>query len=175
MTATIDKSTVTHLVQADTTRETYIGWSSWKLSEAGSHWPADFLYLSKREYYHHLDEIDAGIKNGFYYNEKFLRKKGKKQLFEAISSQLGLSDIQSSRALSIFMRENLSDWGIRMEIVAWSLCAYMVHSDENDIRKCHPQCGDGSEERFDQVANSLHISHNQQLSVYSKVQQLLLA
>jgi len=173
MTANTDTSITTDLVQSDTTRDTYIGWSSWKSCEAGSYWPADFKYLKKGKYYQHLDEIDAGKKNGKWYNSNYFRKQAKRHLFEAISSQLDLTEAQYSKAFSIFMKGDLSEWGIKMEIVAWSLCAYLVHSDESDIRKCHPLSESESEKRFDEVANSLDISSSQQLSTYGKIQARL--
>jgi len=169
-----DKSTATHLVQPKKTkRETYIGWRRWKPNETRRYWPADFIPSKKVKYFQHLNEIDAGKKNGSWYNGKYLREQAKSDLFDTISFQLELTKAQHSKGLSIFKSENLSEWGIRMEIVAWSLCAYLVHSDENDIRNCHPLCESDSEKRFRQVANSLHISDDQKLSTYCKIQSEL--
>lgn len=164
-------STATGIVQPDTQRETYIGWSEWSRQEATGYWPADYIYPKKSEYYKHLDEIDAGRKNGFWYNEKHLRHHTNRDIISNLSGHLGLTGEQQDRAKRYFLSQDLSRWGIQIEYVAWAVCAYLVHSNEANDRKCHPQT---AEEDYDELVYDAALSFGMKpedfASVYGKVE-----
>ncbi|WP_226040199.1 hypothetical protein [Natrinema sp. DC36] len=171
MSTETESSTATGIVQSDTSRETYIGWANWNRREANQYWPADYVYERKGRYYEHLDEIDAGKKNGFWYNEKYLRHITSRDIINNLGSNLGLTNEQCDKAESFFLSQNLSKWGVQKEYVAWAICAYLLHSSEMNGRKCHPQTSDDNyDEQVLEAAISLGMTQRECTSLYGKVE-----
>lgn len=168
---TATTETATHLVQTDTRRETNIGYdeNGWILDEF---WPDDYLYLRKKVYYKHLDDLDAGKKNGpSWYNGSYFTYVENRNLIEQYANRLELNRFQRERATSFFLAQNLSKWGVDKRFVAWAICAYIVHSDESDIRNCHPACGeDHIETAFQDLVEALGMPERQRHRLYGKVQ-----
>ena len=170
-------STSTSLAQPDTSRETYIGWATtedrqWNENNANEYWPSDSLYARKGKYYQHLDQIDAGQKNGYtWWNQKYFTHLANRDLIAILSDNLNLLPHQKQLASDYFLSQDLRKWGIRKELVAWATCAYIVHSDEIDERKCHPRTKlEDAEGIFFEAAYSLDLFMKDRERTYHKVQ-----
>ena len=182
MSTVSDTPTATSIATPNTERETYIGWDlsdprnqptdGWNWKRAGKFWKADFLYLKLTNYYQHLDQIDAGLKNGpTWWNQAYFTQWSNRDLITNLSSQLELLPRQQERAIRYFLGEDLRTWGIQKELVAWAICAYLVHSDERDKRKAHPlSTSENRIEQFWDVAYSLDFTRAERVSTYHKVQ-----
>ena len=182
MTATTDSPTATGIATPKTDRETYIGWNlddgrnqtttGWNKNEASKFRLADSLYLKYEKHYQHLDQTDAGLKNGpTWWNQAYLNAWSNRDLIEIMSDNLELLPRQAKRAERYFLFQNLSKWGIRKELVAWAVCAYILHSDERDYRRSHPQTTTGEiAYQFWDVADALNFSPSERMSTYGKVE-----
>lgn len=170
--------TSTSLAQPDTSRETRIGYSksdssgNWTSRHANRYWPADYLYLRKGEYYKHLDEIDGGYKNGtLWWNQPYFTFLANRDLIDILAGNLNLTKDQKRHAIDYFLDQDLQLWGIRKELVAWSICAYIVHSDKVDSRRCHPLTNeDDYDDLFLEAAYSLDLLHKDRVKTYNKIQ-----
>lgn len=179
MAETTNSPTATGIATPDTTRETYIGWnlgrdsptSGWNKATASEFRLADSLYMKYEKHYHHLDQIDAGLKNGpVWWNQAYLNEWSNKDLITIMAENLELLTRQQNRSKRYFLSQDLGRWGIRKELVAWAVCAYVVHSDKRDKRRCHPQAEtDEIAEQFWEVAYSLDLTMSERLSTYGKV------
>lgn len=181
MSARTDQPTATGIATPDTSRETYIGWnladgrntptSGWDKTIAGKFRLADSLYLKYEKHWQHLDQVDAGLKNGpTWWNQAYLNEWSNKDLIDNMAGNLELLPHQQSRARGYFMSQNLSIWGIQKELVAWAICAYIVHSDERDDRRCHPLITNGEKaDQFWEVAYTFDFSERERISTYNKV------
>lgn len=136
-------------------------------------WLADFYPLDKERYLGHLKEINEGRKNGnSWYNDGYLTNEDNWHLIEAFASNLDLTRKQTERADQYFSNFNLGTWGVRKQLVAYALCAYVVKSDErNEVRRTHPNVPDGDRDTlFVEMADSLDITHREFVKTYGKVQ-----
>lgn len=176
MSTEIASSTSTHLAQPPTNNRTIIAWheydENWTPAHAGHYWPADYLYSRKEDYYRHLDDINAGRKNGpTWWNQPCFTYSENKDLIEILAGHLELTICQKERAVQYFLHQDLQMWGLRKELVAWATCAYIVHSDEQDVRQCHPLTKlDRSDGLFLKAAYHLDLSKKDRLKTYGKVQ-----
>lgn len=176
MQSTTESPTATSIATPDTNRRTKIGYddytNNWRESDAKEYWAADYLYLKKETHYQHIDRINAGLKNGpTWYNQAYLTAWTNRDLIDILAGNLSLTKAQKDKAISYFLNQDLGNWGIRKELVAWSVCAYTVHSDESDKRRTHPQAtGDQRAEKFWEVAYSLDLAMKDRIKTYHKVE-----
>lgn len=105
----------------------------------------------RQEYYKHLAEINRGRKRGAgIWNDPYHTYQSNRDLIRIISSQLDLSSVQRDEAEDWFLSFDLERWGVRKELVAYCLCAWIVHNDGSE-RKAHPDSPD--DEKPDQFVN----------------------
>lgn len=103
---------------------------------------SDWHKWVRQEYYQHLAELNRGRKiRGNYWNDQYHTYQANRDLIRIISAQLNLSEVQRDEAESWFLSLDLDEWGRRRELVAYCLCARIVHEDGSD-RKAHPQAVD---------------------------------
>jgi len=134
---------------------------------------SDFFHNNKEQYFRHLKETNEGRKNGeVWHNSRYLTSEDNKHLINTFTSQLELTEQQSERADSYFHVFNLQRWGVRKQLVAYALCAYVVKSDDrNGVRRTHPNVPESDRDTlFVQMADSLDITHRQFVKTYGKVQ-----
>lgn len=182
MTTTTERPTATGIATPDTSRKTFIGWDlgdprnestrGWNKREASRFRLDDSLYLKKEVYYQHLDNVDAGLKNGpKWWNQAYFTAWSNQDLIETLAGNLELLPRQQGRAVKYFMNQDLRKWGLRKELVAWAICAYVVHSDEDDQRRAHPKTENGEKaDQFWDAAYHLDLSMRERVSTYHKVQ-----
>lgn len=180
MSTEIATPTSTSLAQPDTTRETKIGWREyekgiWTKSHANEYWPADYLYSRKGKFYQHLDEIDQGLKNGYtWWNQPYFTHLANRDLITIFADNLELTPSQKRLAVAFFLDQDLQKWGIRKELVLWATCAYIVHQDEADDRRCHPRTKEEDKDKqFLEAAHSLDLRFKDREGTYGKVQNRL--
>lgn len=182
MKATANKPTATGIATPDTRNETKIGYedytTKWTKKDANGFWPADYLYQRKGKHYKHLDQINQGLKNGpSWYNQAYINVCTNRDLIKHISDSLELLPREEGRAIRYFLGQDLRKWGIRKELVAWAVCAYIVHSDEQDIRRSHPKAKSRTEApedddratQFWDFAYQFEFTMNERVSTYHKV------
>jgi len=181
MTATTDSPTATGIATPNTDRETFIGWNlndgrnrkttGWNREIASRFRKTDSLYLKYEKHYQHLDQMDAGLKNGpKWWNQAYFNVWSNKDLIEILAGNLELLPRQQKRARNFFLSQDLRKWGIQKELVAWSICSYIVHSDDRDKRQCHPSVTGEKAEQFWDIAYALDLSEKDRIKTYHKVQ-----
>lgn len=159
--STPDANNATYFLPSD-----YTGRPYWKSK-------SDFRHNAKQEYFKHLKETNEGRKNGeVWHNTEYLTVEDNNHLINTFASQLELSEQQSKRADSYFHNFDLQEWGVRKQLVAYALCAYVIKNDEqNEVRRTHPNVPDGDRDTlFVQMADSLDITHREFVKTYGKVQ-----
>lgn len=169
-------TTSTHLGQPQPHTETRLGCNeycdNWTRSDAAEYWPADYLYSRKGKHYQHLSEIDAGLKNGYtWWNQPYFTYLENRDLIEILAGNLRLTIRQRRQAVRYFLAQDLQRWGLRKELVAWATCAYIVHSDEVDPRRCHPLTKEeDSDDLFLEAAYSLDLRPKPRHQTYCKIE-----
>lgn len=180
MSVTTNSPTATGIATPKTDRETYIGWNlddgrnrptrSWNKHIASKFRYADSLYLKYKKHYQHLDQTDAGLKNGpEWWNQAYFNEWSNKDLIEILSANLELLPHQQTRARKFFLSQDLRKWGIRKELVAWATCSYIVHSDEQDKRRSHPLVTGKKADVFWETAYILDFDEKDRVKTYHKV------
>lgn len=172
-----DESLPADLARPDPNNATIIFWQ-----ELNKHlsWETDFVPLNKKRWYQKLDRYNNGECNGDWENVSYHRKKENWAIITTLVDQLELTDDQTRRALGWFTNFRLGKWGLPKELVAYCLCACIVHSDPLDARSCHPQTPrEKKDDNFQRMekALGLHITpsmgKNILDSTYAKIQRNL--
>jgi hypothetical protein len=142
-----------------------------------TYWESDSdWHRTKREsYYKHLAALHQGRKVAAgRHNDRYYTYTMNRDLIRGLSSQLGLTEEQRHRAEQHFHQFNLNNWGVRAEWVAYALCQYIVHSDDDDVRDCHPSSkNEDVPEAFGRVQNSIRFHPDRMYSLYEKVRRRL--
>lgn len=126
----------------------------WKSIPKGDSWATDHLPLAKRDYWRHMSKLDKGIKKGCsWFDGSLITHFHNRDLIQLLTDALELRPMQATRAKDYFLAQDLRRWGIRKELVAWATCAYIVHSDRRDGRKCHPEVDKDADELFIDLAS----------------------
>ena len=124
----------------DTNAATYISW--WEIPAKNERLEGS-LRTSSQKFYKDLDLYNSGLWTLMTRNDPFETYRQKRDLIDMLSSQLELNSEQRSRVQAQYQSLDLSKQGVVMELVAFALCAYAVHSDSKRFdhyeRKCHPQ------------------------------------
>ena len=124
----------------DANAATYIPW--WKIPAEQERLEGS-LRTSSRKFYKDLDHYNSGLWTLMTRNDPFETFRQKRDLINMLSAELELNLEQRSRVRSQYLYLDLSKQGVSMELVAFALCAYAVHSDSKRYdhydRKCHPQ------------------------------------
>lgn len=171
MTARAKNDSATSIAQPDTNNATYIDYLGWSGPESKEYFPSDYLYLNKRKYYKHLDEYNQGSRNGKWINQPYMTNAANKDLIETIASHAELSRIQTDVAKRWFLSLQLNRWGVQPELVAWGVCAYVVETDNRDMRRAHPQvCKNKIDENFRKLSKNLSLNQNDMIKMYGKIQ-----
>jgi len=181
MSETTNPATATGIATPDTSRETFIGWNlddgrnrptnKWNREVAGRYRQADSLYRKYERFYEHLDQVDAGLKNGpAWWNQAYFTVWTNRDLISILARNLELLPHQQNKAKRYFLQQDLRRWGIRKELVAWATCAYVVHSDEKDKRRSYPSIKQGEKaEQFWDIGHRLDLSMDERTRTYHKV------
>jgi len=155
---------------ADTSPATYFKTDEIK----GEYWDSktDWFRSKKEAYYKHLADLNQGKKvSAGRYNTQYETYMLNKDLIDALSSQLCLTQRQQSRAENLFLSLDLEKLGLQAESVAYVVCQYIVHSDNDDKRQCHPSCDiDDIPREFIRVRDSIKLHPSLMESLYGKLQ-----
>jgi hypothetical protein len=124
----------------DANAATYIPW--WEIPVDDERLEGS-LRTCAQKFYKDLDHYNSGLWTLMTRNDSFETFRQKRDLINMLSSQLELNSGQRSRVRAQYLSLDLSKQGVAMELVAFALCAYAVHSDSKRFdqydRKCHPQ------------------------------------
>lgn len=159
--------TLSDLTDCDTENATYI---SWEECSAYDYWPADYLILSKKMYYRYLNQLNSGNQNGpKYQNKHFQTYELNCRHIEALSSQLDLPYWQQKTAIRLFDALQRSNTGRPSHLVAFCVCAYVVHNND-DHRDCHPQMDqENRDPLFEEIREKSDIPSDQFSSAYNQL------
>jgi len=165
MTANTDSHDYADLDKPDTNNATSIKW--WKYPE-DEYWEADFPISNKQRYFEYLDRYNSGFRNGKWHNDEYETFLANNDLVDSLCDSLDLTTEERGQAKGLIHRMDLQREGIRVERMAYAVCAYAVHSSTTDERNCHPQTD--RPEEFQRVKTQLGITNKQFESDYGKVQ-----
>lgn len=144
---------------------------------SGTYWASDtdWYRTKKEDYFEHLATLNQGKKVAAgRFNTRYETYMMNRDLIDALASQLNLTQRQRNKARRHFLGFNLDEWGIRAEHLAYSVCQFVVHTDEEDNRKCHPHSDiDDVPDAFKRVRDSVKLPPGSMASVYGKVQHEL--
>ncbi len=125
----------------------------------------------ERKKYARLHGYNTGVYNGEWANKTELRRLDNLALFDAISSQLDLTNYQKRRGRGLFDSFNLNHFGHRAELVAFCICAYVCRKDG---RIYHPKRAErNNDDLFREFANRLLESNRTIEACYNRVSQEL--
>lgn len=132
-------------------------------------------YLSKRgfpnmkEVYRHLDETNRGQKNGYRWNGPYETYRMKRDVIATLAHKLWMTPSQRKQAINLFTGLDLQRLGYHIEVAAFALCAFIVHSDGAE-RQYHPQTsGQNTDEEFTELQENLGIGDKQFAKIYGKI------
>jgi hypothetical protein len=150
----IPKSDITDV---DTANETIIRYD--KISD-----------FDKREKFKWLSEHNSGLRNGTWVNQNYNTYLLNNHLIWALIGQLDLNPCYHQEAASLFLSLNPGKFGVDAGIVAYCVCAVVVHRDGDNTRDCHPSAGDLDPE-FEQIAECEGYRQKDLVSIYNKIAQ----
>lgn len=137
---------------------------------------ADFRYLNKSRHFQQLKEINEGRCLGLNReNDHYHTRELSRWHIEALSSQLGLTIREKIQARRYFMSLDREELGLESNLVAHSVCAYVVEQNEkNDVRRSHPNVPDGKRDHlFQEMEENLELNHRDIVKTYGKLQNQL--
>lgn len=157
------------LLKPDTNNATYIGWDEISESE---YWLADTIPRSKRKYWEYQNQVNSGLRNGTWWNDPYETYRTNRDLILNLTSHVHMRSQQRTRALDLITRFDLQKLGLRAELVAFCICAYVVHETEKDPRCGYPTKGqmENVTDELRSMQDSLGITDRQFQSTYGKVQ-----
>jgi len=134
---------------------------------------SDWYRTTKYTYWQHLAEINRGRKRGVsYWNDPYHTYQANRDLIDAVGSQLNLLSRQHHVAKARFAQLNLNEWGLRADLVACCLCARIVHEDDSDKRRTHPNVPADHEDKpieFVEIAERFGVHEKEVVSMYGKL------
>lgn len=101
-------------------------------------------------------------------NKEVKHRQGNLALYDALSSQLELTDYQKSRGRTIIDRLKLGEWGIPTELVAFGVCAVVANDDVPTGTRYWPTAHH-TDKLFERIGDDLEYSSKQQLRVITKL------
>ncbi|WP_338728843.1 hypothetical protein [Haladaptatus sp. DJG-WS-42] len=117
-----------------------------------------------------LDFYNRGLKNGGWVNKKWYNYQNNLHLIEIISGHLELTTFQLSSVRHSFLSLNLREWGQRAELIAFCVCAVIVHQDETERSYHYNQKPENRDKLFSEVAKNLGLSEKEIRREYAKLE-----
>ena len=138
-------------------------------------YPADFRYLSKRQHFLHLKQLNEGRKTGINnYCDSYITREITIHLAEAIASQLNLTPSEKELAVRYLVTLDREKLGLSSELVAYAVCAYVIEQSDRDKRRTHPNVPEEDRDDLsDEVASELGLNHSDIVKTYGKVSHRL--
>jgi len=133
---------------------------------------SDFRYLNKRKHYQYLKELNSGKNISLkWYNDRVFTYEIASDFIDALSAHLELTPQERDNARSYFINLDREKLGLESHLVAYCVCAYVVHENDNDERACHPNVPDDKkDELFRQMVESLDLNQKAVVKTYCKIE-----
>jgi hypothetical protein len=126
--------------------------------------------INKRKRFKWLSEHNTGLRNGEWINQGYLTHELNEHLIGALTGQLDLNPRYQQEATGLFMSLNLGRFGVNAGIVAYCVCAVVVHQTEDNKRNCHPSSRD-IDPIFERIAECEGYRQKDLISIYNKIAQ----
>lgn len=139
-------------------------------------YPADFRYLDKSRHFGQLKDINEGRCLALNrYNDPYITREWSRHHIEALSSQLEMTTRERIQARRYFMTLDREKLGLESNLVAISVCAYVVEQNEkNDTRRSHPNVPDRKRDTlFQELEENLELNPRAVVKTYGKLQNRL--
>lgn len=148
-------------------KETYIDWQS---VPGEKYWLSGFYPANKREYWHKLDDMTNGYRNGAWQNQKAQTHHKNADLINAVCDQIDLVHRPRERAIALFESINLGKQGQRAEWYAIAVCAYVLHV-HCSARVGHPN-SPYLDSEIRRMMKSVDMTDHQLRKIYGKVENI---
>lgn len=136
-------------------------------TENATHFHAVEAPPDKRKKYKRFHGYNTGLYNGEWANKTELRRLDNLGVYDAISSQLELTNYQKRRGRRLFDSLNLKLLGYKASIVAFCVCAYVCREDG---RMYHPKRSERNNDiLFLQFAEQLKVSEGRVEACYNRI------
>lgn len=136
--------------------------------------PVDEAPPAKREKFRKFRAYNTGLWNGpRRENKTAIMRQDNLHLYDAIASQIELTDYQQKRGRVALDRIELNDFGgpnLTVDLVIWSICVIVANDDVPEGTRYwpHPQTK-SNDGLIEQVANDLGMDLSKQMSVLQRV------
>lgn len=128
---------------------------------------ADF---EKRKKFKRLSEFNTGLRNGKWTNQDYNTHLINEHLIWSLICQLDINPRYQQEAAGLFMSLNLRKFGVNAGVVAYCVCAVVVHRTEENERNCHPSMKNIDPE-FERIAECEGYRQGDLISIYNKIAQ----
>lgn len=153
------------LTTPDTNNATSILWQDHPRSD----YPLEgFPGETRKTRFKNLDLMNQGAYHWKWENRDLVTFRLNEWGIRALASQVELRPWQADRAARHIHSLNLGEWGLSINLMMFSLCTYIVHSDDNDIRKTYPSCKD-RDPLFTDMQATLGLSNKDVIKTYQKL------
>lgn len=125
----------------------------------------------KQQKFNRFHLYNSGVSNGKWVNRELQRERDNFALYDAVSSQIELTDYQKRRGREVFDNLKLNEIGVSATTVAFCVCAIVVREDG---RVYHPQRSDGNNDAlFVEYESELPCTTRQLHSIYNRVWEVV--
>lgn len=124
-----------------------------------------------RQQFARFERYNSGIYNGDWADKAKLRRIDNLALYDAVSSQLELTDYQKREGRRTFDRINLNRLGYHADLVAFCVCMWVVRRDG---RMYHPKRADhNNDDLFVEIAERLGFRPRHIEACFNRVRELI--
>lgn len=126
--------------------------------------------LDKRKKFKMLSQYNTGLRNRKWTNQNYTTDILNRHLIWALIGQLDLNPRYQQEAASLYLSLNPGKFGVNADLVAYCTCVVIIHSAEDNDRKCHPSVKNMDSE-FQRIAECEGYRQKDLISIYNKIAQ----
>jgi len=120
-----------------------------------------------------LDKYNTGLSNRKWTSSSYTTYLLNRHHINALTSQLDLTDNQRKVIYNRFMQLEWEEWGVSANLLAFCVCAVIVHDDNTNRNYHYNQSEENKDSIFVQIAESLNLRQKSIRKVYSKYRRHL--
>jgi hypothetical protein len=171
-----EKHPYASLVKPDTNNATWFNPKEkcldvyWKEDESWKE-ASSFRHQNKRDWFTYLEELNQGTRNGKHTYDDYWTYRDNIDLIGNVSDQIGTSTTQAQRAKRVYFHLH-DDYisGIRKDITAVAVVAYVIEHSDEDVRRFEPQTKrENGQTVAESLADQFGLRQRQIIKTYGKV------